>query len=335
VATGPESLASDPSTQANRATNANAAGGAGSLFDRRELDLMERVHRAEVDALKRGFETEMKEVKELIRAQVAAQASAPAKPAFDFEKFLGAAVTALGPVLVGLTTYLGKKDEKALEMERTRIEREEKRAEASQKRADEQIANISKIMEVNAKVQSTSLESQAVQARSMVQMSTDFASMIAKMAQPESEGIDWGKMIAGALATFATLRSGAGAPVVRRGAAPVAGAPEAPPVQGANGTAAPAPAAPDPNLPNVPAAPELDAIEDRIRAKDPVDQIVADLKALLTAPPASVVDEINALGGLPQVFDDRLGDFSSDRANDLYMKRFTDELQAQGILGAE
>jgi len=44
--------------------------------------------------------------------------------------------------------------------------------------------------------------------------------------------------------------------------------------------------------------------------------------------------EIAALNGIENVFEDRLGDFAGDKANDAYMGALLGELQKAGILGA-
>ena len=86
-------------------------------------------------------------------------------------------------------------------------------------------------------------------------------------------------------------------------------------------------------MPEVDPSPELDRIEDRVRAKEPPAELVSDLKKALETPASKA--EVAAEGGLLEVFEARLGDFAGQPLNQPYMGALIEELTKQGVLPAE
>lgn len=365
VATGPQySLAGEPSPFGNP-PRTGAEGGLSGLFDevrrekddvkRREADLLERERKAEMDALRR----EAKASTEALERRFSEMLSAfkpppplPPPPGLDISALLSGIASIAVPVLAAIQTSSSERAKLAMEEARAREardredrerEREARKAEREEsarafaelresmkrplvdpqimemmatqsKRADEQFTQFSTFLRAQSESARQNLEGQAMAQRSMLQTITDIAQLQLKLAPgEEKEGIDWGKVVQGALAGLAAMKGGPmpGAP------APV-GAPALPGAQ------------PPPNAPEVPESEKLNAVEAKIRAKAPPDEVIADLKLALEDPGAKA--EVAAEGGLPGVLEARLSDFVDDKANEAYVQAFVGALQKAGLI---
>jgi hypothetical protein len=251
---------------------------------------------------------------------------------------VGAIVTgiigALAPVVLGILNSNAETRRLQFEAERARQERDSKEAEAGRsrplidpqllemmdrqaKRAEEQSKQFAEFLKIQADAAKTNMEAQATAQRSMLQTIADVAQLQLKIGSGESEGTDWGKIIAGALSGLAMMKAGSPA------AQPMPPQFSAPPA--ANGGVPQR----GPEVPEVPEAPQLDEVEKRIRAKAPPDQVVAELKRVLNEP--EVQAEIRAEGSMLSVFEARLGDFAEDRSNEPYMAALVAALEGAGL----
>lgn len=338
--------------------------GLASLFDasqrkdeevrRREQELAEKERRAELAAVKREADERAARLETRINdLLVTAKAAPPPPPApFDFGGLLTGIAAAAAPVVAAIVSVAQESRRAQLEIEKARLEREEKErereaaarereaadrkaaAEAAAKRplidpqfldimdrqakrAEDQVSQFSSYLKMQAESSRANMEASAVAQRSMMQLIADVAQIQLKATGgEEKEGIDWGKVVQGALSGLAMLKGGGpgmGGPPGAPGAPQLAGAPAQPPAP----------------LPEVPESEVLNKVEDRIRNKDPVDQIVADLKAAMEDPSAQA--EIKAEGGVVAVFEARLSDFAEEKGNAAYLDRLAEELQKAGL----
>jgi hypothetical protein len=339
-----------------------AEAGLAGLFseekrdlERRAADLAERERRAEVEAIRREskeqaarMEARVQELIALAKTPPTVVQPPPPPAPFDFSGLLTGLVGLVAPIITAVTTSAAEDRRARIALEETRLareredrerEREERKAlagrplidpqmlqmmESSMKRSEEQTAQFANYLKANAEAAKANAEAQAVTQRSVFQMIIDSAQLQlrAQSSGGESEGIDWGKIVAGALGGLAALKNG-----------PPPGYGQPPPGQLAPGQiqpAAAAPATPAQPEPEVDPAPMLDAIENRIRQKHPPDEIATDVKAALEDPASKA--EIQAEGGLFNVFDARLADFAEDPANSIYMGALMSSLQKAGIV---
>ena len=346
VAMSTFTLAGEPGANGTAPRTLADAAGLSSLFaneraelTRKEEDLREKERRAEVEAIRRESKENADRLERRITDLLGAQKPAPA---FDLEKLVIGLLTAAAPILKVMQESSAETRRAQIELEKARLEREERDRtreaedrkalagrplvdpqiltlmENQQKRAEEQVSQISAILKVNAEAGRANMEAQSVAQRTMLQTIADVAQLQLKtQGGGESEGIDWGKVIQG-------VASGLAAFAQAKGAAPVAGAPV---------TTQALPQAAPQNLPEVPESALLNAVEDRIRKKDPPDQIMADLKKAVEDPSAKA--EIDAEGGLLNVFEARLGDFAEDKGNEKYMAALVLALQTSGVIPAD
>lgn len=324
--------------------------GIGSLFSsqmeelrRRELEVQTQAHRAELEAVKRSaddrarqLQEQLSEVRNALKDLAAKPPPPPPpeKPGIDLEKFIVGALGAVAPLVTAwlesqksTRAALAAAEEKraeaaarerheALEMEEKRLTREAARADAQAKRMDQQMEQFTSFLKMNAEANKANMESNSIATRQMFQTIANMTELSSKLGQPEESGFNWRDLAAGLLQGFAALKGMPGAPRPPGAPSPqLAGAPQ--PAQ--------APV-------EVDGAPQLDAIEDKIIAKRPPDEIVSDLKACMEAP--EVKAEVEAFGGWPNVFEDRLGSWSKDPANEPYIAVLIPALSAAGIFPA-
>jgi len=330
--------------------------GLGGLFDyqqranedlrRREIELEERARRVELDALRRGaderaahLETQLKDLRESLSSR--ASTSLP--------EVLSGLAALLAPVLTPIFQSMAEGRRERLELEKARLERESKLAEEAKgkplidpafmelldrqtRRAEEQVTQFSNLMKLQAESAKTNMESQSVAQRAMIQTITDIAQLQLKVQGGSESGVDWGKLVGGALSGLAMLKgmnqtSGQPGQPTATPAQP-GQSPIPTPTLAGNGTAGG-----NPVMPEVDPSPELDRIEDRVRAKEPPAELVSDLKKALETPASKA--EVAAEGGLLEVFEARLGDFAGQPLNQPYMGALIEELTKQGVLPAE
>jgi hypothetical protein len=322
--------------------------GLSSLFQsqqaelgRKEHDLADRERRLEMDRLRSESEARSKVLEQRLADLVALSAKAPPPPAgIDLSALLAGLVGAASPIVTALIASSATARQAHLDLEKTRLEREreDRKAQAARplidpqileimdrqaKRAEEQAAQFSLFLKAQAESARSNAESQSMAQRTMLQTIADVAQLQLKTTSGgDDTGIDWGKVISGVaagLGAFADAKArgpgsgqaGATTPLGQSPSLP-AGQPAATP------------------LPEVPESDALNAVEDRIRAKDPPDQIVEDLKKAILDPEAK--KEIATLGGLQAVFEDRLDDFGQDKVNEKYMEALITALEKSGLL---
>jgi hypothetical protein len=338
--------------------------GLGNLFaanerEREELkrerqDIDEKTRKADLEGVKRAaderaqrLEAQITDLKGLI-AGIANAKPPPPPPGPDIGAIVSGLIASLSPIALAILQSQAATRQAQLVAEQVRQDRDAKFAETSRarplidpqilemmnsqaKRAEEQVTQFANLMRVQAESAKLNLESQAVAQRSMIQTIADVAQMQLKTGEPEDHGVDWGKVVGGILSGLAMLKQGPGGGVPGG----VSGVPGGSgPLAGTNGSipGASAPIPPAQPLPDIEPAPQLDKIEDRIRAKDPPDQVIEDLKKILGE--QEVKNEIAAEGGLPAVFEARLGDFAENALNKTYMDALEKVIVASGIFGA-
>jgi len=322
--------------------------GLSSLFQtqqaelgRKEHDLADRERRLEMDRLRAESEARSKILEQRLADLVALSAKPAAPlPGIDIPGLVTGLLGAATPIIAALLSSSTEARKSQMEIERTRLEREreDRKAQAARplidpqileimdrqaKRAEEQAAQFSLFLKAQAESARSNAESQSMAQRTMLQTIADVAQLQLKTTQGSDDtGIDWGKVISG-------VAAGLGAFADAKARGPGSGQTGATtPLGQSPGLPAGQPAATP--LPEVPESDALNAVEDRIRAKDPPDQIVEDLKKAIEDVDAK--KEIAALGGLQAVFEDRLDDFGQDKANEKYMEALISALEKSGLL---
>ncbi len=323
------------------------ATGLSSLFQsqqaeigRKERDLAERERHLEMERLRAESDARAKVLEQRLADLVALSAKAPPpQTGIDLSALLAGLVGAASPIVTALIASSATARQAHLDLEKTRLEREreDRKAQANRplidpqileimdrqaKRAEEQAAQFSLFLKAQAESARSNAESQSVAQRTMLQTIADVAQLQLKTTSGgDDPGIDWGKIVQGiaaGLGAFAQARGNPG-PGQTTGATPL-GQPGALPA-GQSPAASP--------LPEVPESEALTAIEDRIRRKEPPDQIVAELKKAIED--ATAKKEIEALGGLQAVFEDRLEDFAEDKKNSKYLDALAAALGEAGL----
>ena len=322
--------------------------GLSSLFQtqqaeigRKEHDLAERERRLEMDRQRAESEARSKVLEQRLADLVALSAKPqPPVPGIDIPGLVTGLLGAATPIIAALLSSSTEARKSQMEIERTRLEREreDRKAQAARplidpqileimdrqaKRAEEQAAQFSLFLKAQAESARSNAESQSMAQRTMLQTIADVAQLQLKTTSGgDDAGIDWGKVISG-------VAAGLGAFADAKARGPGSGQTGATtPLGQSPGLPAGQPAATP--LPEVPESDALNAVEDRIRAKDPPDQIVEDLKKAIEDVDAK--KEIAALGGLQAVFEDRLDDFGQDKANEKYMEALISALEKSGLL---
>jgi len=327
---------------------------------RREREIEEKAHKVELEGVRRAadeqakrLEAQLNDLKAIV-TNVANTKPTPPPPGPDVGQIVAGILAAAAPIATAFwqSSSAEKAARAAAEEARQRAEAEDRRAravaEAEERRAaatrplvppeilallqtgaergEKQAAEFGSLMKAQAESARINMESQAVAQRTMLQTIADIAQLQLKTGEGEAPGIDWGKVVGGALQALAMMRAPPGAMPAPPGQ-PGMVAPQQ--LAGANGAANGAAAPPAP-LPDVPESPILDKLEDRIRAKGSPPEIVADLKKALEDD--GVKAEIAATeGGLEGVFGDRLGDFAEDKANEAYMGSLFAAIEKAGI----
>lgn len=357
VATSPfTTLAGEPSWASPAPRTQADVTGLSSLFQaeraelgRKEAEIIERERRvelervrAEADARAKALEARLADLMTLV-----GKPPPPPPPGLDLPGLVTGLLGAATPILSALLGSAAEERKARLAIEEARLAREEQaRAREAEdrklaaarplidpqileimdrqaKRAEEQASQFSSFLKAQAEAGRANMESQSVAQRTMLQTIADVAQLQLKTTSDHDDpGIDWAKVISGVaagLGAFAQAKAQGPGPGQATGATPLG--------QPAGLPAGQSPAAP---LPEVPESAALNAIEDRIRRKDPPDQIVADLKKALEDPGAK--KEIEALGGLMDVFEDRLDDFAEEKGNGKYMDALLEALNGSGLL---
>jgi hypothetical protein len=334
---------------------------------RREREIEEKSHKVELEGVRRAADEQAKRLEAQLsdlKALVASVANAkpappppPPPPGPDVGTIVAGIIAAAGPIVTSFwqTSAAEKQARAAAEEARQRAEAEDRRAravaEAEERRAaatrplvppeilallqtgaergEKQAAEFGSLMKAQAESARINMESQAVAQRTMLQTIADIAQLQLKTGEGEAAGIDWGKVVGGALQALAMMRAGPPGAVAQPGqfvtTQQFAGAAPA----GANGAVPPG-AAPTTPPPNVPESPILDAIENRIRAKGSPPEIVDDIKKALED--EGVRAEIAATeDGLAGVFEERLGDFAEAKGNEAYMGSLLAALEKAGV----
>jgi hypothetical protein len=324
------------------------ATGLSSLFQseraelgRKEHDLADRERRLEMDRLRAESEARSKVLEQRLADLVALSAKPVPVPAgLDLPGLVTGLLGAAAPIISAMLSNSAEARKTQMEIERARMEREreDRKAQAARplidpqileimdrqaKRAEEQAAQFSLFLKAQAESARSNAESQSMAQRTMLQTIADVAQLQLKTTSGgDDAGIDWGKVISGVaagLGAFADAKARGPGPG-QAGAATSLGQPPSLPA----GQAAATP------LPEVPESEALNIVEDKIRAKEPPDQIVLDLKKAIEDPEAK--KEIAALGSLQAVFEDRLDDFGQDKANEKYMEALITALEKSGLL---
>jgi hypothetical protein len=324
---------------------------------RREREIEEKSHKVELEGVRRAADEQAKRLEAQLsdlKALVASVANAkpappppPPPPGPDVGTIVAGIIAAAAPIVTVFwqTSAAEKAARAAVEEARHRAEAEDRRTAATRplvppeilallqtgaERGEKQAAEFGSLMKAQAESARINMESQAVAQRTMLQTIADIAQLQLKTGEGEAAGVDWGKVVGGALQALAMMRAPQGG-AAQGGAQPgqfvttqqIAGAP-------AGGTAANGAIAPAPPPPNVPESPILDAIEDRIRAKGSPPEIVDDIKKALED--AGVRAEIAATeDGLAGVFEERLGDFAEAKGNEAYMGSLLAALEKAGV----
>jgi hypothetical protein len=347
TALSPFTLAGEPWTGATGPRIPGDTTGLSSLFQsqqaeigRKEHDLAERERRLEFERIRAESDARAKVLETRLADLVALSAKPqPPVPGIDLPSLVTGLLGAAAPIITAVLSSSAETRRAQVEIERTRMEREreDRKAQASRplidpqileimdrqaKRAEEQAAQFSLFLKAQAESARSNAESQSMAQRTMLQTIADVAQLQLKTTSGQDDpGIDWGKVVQGVaagLGAFAQQKAGPGPG--QAGAMTSMG--QSPGLPAGQPAAAP--------LPEIPESEALNAVEDRIRAKDPPDQIVLDLKKAVTDPVA--VKEIAALGGLQAVFEDRLDDFGSDKKNEKYMEALIAVLEKSGLL---
>jgi plasmid stabilization system protein ParE len=351
IATSPfHTLAGEPSNGVPPRSVAEA--GLSGLFDtsrrmddeyrRREVELAERERRMELDALRRANEEARRASEERIRAleaKIERAAEAPKQTSPGVAEVLPAILTGIAPIVAAWFSASAEDRKRQLELERARLDAELRRAEEAAKpkplvdpqimemlgrqaqRAEESAKQFGELMRAQAESSRLNLESQGVAQRSMLQTIAQVMEIQAKVGEPaKSPGIDWGKVIPGALQGLAAMARAQGAQ----------GAPGQPPGQpGAPMVVNPQLAAPPAAVPIIPAA-SLNAVEDLVKQKAPPSDVMAKLKIALEDEEGK--KEIEARGGLMGVFDARLGEWAQVEANGPYAEALVKELKKEKLI---
>jgi hypothetical protein len=314
---------------------------------RREREIEEKGHKVELEGVRRAAEEQAKRLEAQLndlKAIVAKPAPPPPPPppGPDVGQIVAGILTAVAPIVTAFwqASSEEKRARAAAEEARARAEIEERRAAATRplvppeilallqtgaERGEKQAAEFGSLMKAQAESARINMESQAVAQRTMLQTIADIAQLQLKTGEGPDPGIDWGKVVGGALQALAMMRAPPGAMAAPPGQ-PGMVAPQQ--IAGMNGTAAPV--TPSPPTPDVPESPILDELEDRIRAKGSPPEIVSDLKKALEDD--GVKAEIAATeGGLEGVFSERLGDFAEEKGNEAYMGSLVAALEKAGL----
>ncbi len=333
-----------------------AEGGLSGLFDasrrmddeyrRREVELAERERRmeaerakADLDALRRANEEARRAGEERIRAlEARLERAAEVKPAGPgIAEVLPAILGGLAPLFAAWFSASGEDRKRQIEMERARLDADLRRAEEAAKpkplvdpqimemlgrqaqRAEESAKQFGELMRAQAESSRLNLESQGVAQRSMLQTIAQVMEIQAKVGDTKAPGVDWGKVIPGALQGLAAMARAQGAPGQPQGQP---GQPMVPNQQ----IAAPPPANVVPIIP----APSINAVETLVKAKAPPSEVMEKLKIALEDPEGK--KEIEARGGLMGVFDARLGEWAQAEANGAYAEALVKELQKEKLI---
>ena len=337
-----------------------AEGGLSGLFDasrrmddeyrRREVELAERERRmeaerakADLDALRRANEEARRVGEDRIRALEAKleQAAKPAGPGVG--EIISGLLTAVAPLAAAWFAASGEDRKRQIEMERARLDADLRRAEEAAKpkplvdpqimemlgrqaqRAEESAKQFGELMRAQAESSRLNLESQGVAQRSMLQTIAQVMEIQAKVGDVKTPGVDWGKVIPGALQGLAALARAQGAPGQP-------GQPGAVMVANPQLTAGPQLAAAPANvIPIVPAA-SLNKVEELVKAKAPPSEVMEHLKAALADPEGK--KEIEARGGLMGVFDARLGEWAQVESNGAYAEALVKALTEEKLIAA-
>lgn len=334
-----------------------AEGGLSGLFDasrrmddeyrRREGELAERERRmeaerakADLDALRRSNEEARRAGEERIRAleaklERAAEAAKPTGP--GIAEILPGVLAGIAPLIAAWFSASGEDRKRQIEMERARLDADLRRAEEAAKpkplvdpqimemlgrqaqRAEESAKQFGELMRAQAESSRLNLESQGVAQRSMLQTIAQVMEIQAKVGDVKSPGVDWGKVIPGALQGLAAMARAQGAPGQPQGqpGAPMVANPQ---------IAAPAPAN---AVPIIPAA-SLEIVEKLVKAKAPPNEVMEKLKIALEDPEGK--KEIEARGGLMGVFDARLGEWAQAEVNGPYAEALVKALQEAKLI---
>ncbi len=347
VATSPFHALAGELSSSGVPPRSGAEGGLSGLFDasrrmddeyrRREVELAERERRMEAERAKADLDALRRTIQGLeAKLERAAEAPKPAGP--GIAEVLPAILGGLAPLFAAWFNASGEDRKRQIEMERARLEADLRRAEEAAKpkplvdpqimemlgrqaqRAEESAKQFGELMRAQAESSRLNLESQGVAQRSMLQTIAQVMEIQAKVGEPaKSPGVDWGKVIPGALQGLAAMARAQGAPAQPQGQ------PGAPMVQNPQ-LAGPAPAS---SLPIIPAA-SLEAVEKLVKAKAPPSDVMAALKIALEDPDGK--KEIEARGGLMGVFDARLGEWAQAEANGPYAEALVKELQKEKLI---
>jgi len=336
-----------------------AEGGLSGLFDasrriddeyrRRDAELAERERRmeterakADLDALRRSNEEARRAGEDRIRAletrlERAAETAKPAGPGVG--EIISGLLTAAAPLVAAWFSASGEDRKRQIEMERARLDADLRRAEEAAKpkplvdpqimemlgrqaqRAEESAKQFGELMRAQAESSRLNLESQGVAQRSMLQTIAQVMEIQSKVGEPKNPGVDWGKVIPGALQGLAAMARAQGAPGQPQGQP---GAPGAPMVANPQLAAAPANV-----IPIIPAA-SLEVVEKLVKAKAPPSEVMEKLKIALEDPEGK--KEIEARGGLMGVFDARLGEWAQAEANGAYAEALVKALQEEKLI---
>jgi hypothetical protein len=347
TALSPFTLAGEPWNGATGPRIQGDTTGLSSLFQsqqaeigRKEHDLAERERRLELERIRAESDARAKVLEQRLADLVALSAKPVAvPPGIDLPSLVTGLLGAAAPIITAVLSSSAETRRAQVEIERTRMEREreDRKAQAGRplidpqileimdrqaKRAEEQAAQFSLFLKAQAESARSNAESQSVAQRTMLQTIADVAQLQLKTTSAQDDpGIDWGKVVQGVaagLGAFAAQKAGPGPG--QAGAMTSMG--QSPGLPAGQSTATP--------LPEIPESDALNAVEDRVRAKDPPDQIIEDLKKAVEDPEAK--KEIAALGGLQAVFEDRLDDFGSDKKNEKYMEALIAALEKSGLL---
>ena len=324
--------------------------GLSSLFQsqqaeigRKEHDLQERERRLELEHLRAEADARAKALESRLQDLVNLS-SKPSGP--DLPTLVTSLLGAAAPIVSALLANSAEGRKAELELERARLEREEKSRERERedrkaqalrplidpqileimdrqaKRAEEQSTQFSGFLKAQAEASRANMESQSVAQRTMLQTIADVAQLQLKTTSGQDDpGIDWAKVISGVAAGLGAYAQAKAGPGSGPGTGSSLGQP------GSLPAGQPSPAAP---LPDVPESEALTKVEERIRKKDPPDQVIADLKKVL-AEDETAQAEVKAMGSVLEVFEDRLSDFAEDKANAKYLDALAEALAGANL----
>lgn len=366
VAIGFHPLAGEPSPTA-QPRSVHEAGLVG-LFDKskeldghyrqREAELAERERRmaedrarAEIEAerraradAQRASDERMRTLEAKLERALEIAAKPPAVPQGpSVSEILTGLLGAIAPLATVWINASAQDRKERLEVERVRAERESKLLEEAGKRplidpaildilgrqtaqSEASSKQLAEFMRAQADSSRVTLESQATAQRSMLQTIADVAQLQAKVGGGEEEkSVDWGKVALGIMQGLASMQARGGQP--GQGMPPGA-VPGTPQLAGAVPGTTPAPA------PEIPVNPSeaFNEIEKMVKSKQPPSEVITKLKAALEDEPSK--KEIAACGGLIEVFNERLGEWSQNEANAPYLEALQKELVTSGIFPA-